>query len=68
MIIGSSRMPHQLRTSSSHPIYVDFLPLPALCGRVGLTLAPGKRDGSKWDRSLAQDLDWLVDAFDVTHL
>ncbi|MFN8625176.1 MAG: protein tyrosine phosphatase [Candidatus Binatia bacterium] len=61
-------MTHHLRTSSSHPICVDFLPLPTFGGRVGLTFAPGKRDGFKWDRSLAQDLDRLVDAYDVTHV
>ena len=33
-----------LRTSTSDPIRVDFLPFP-LPGRVGLTFAPGKCDG-----------------------
>ena len=61
-------MPCQPWTSASHPIRVDFVPLPSLGGRVGLTFAPGKRDAFKWDRNLAEDLDRLVDAFNVTHL
>ena len=56
-----------LRTSTSDPIRVDFLPVP-LPGRVGLTFAPGKCDGSRWERSLAQDLDRLQAHYRVSHL
>lgn len=47
------------------PIRVDFLPADAhgLPGRVGLTFAPGKRDGYKWHRDLATDLDRLRDHY-----
>ncbi|MBU6289154.1 MAG: cyclin-dependent kinase inhibitor 3 family protein [Chloroflexota bacterium] len=47
------------------PIRVDFLPASShgLQGRVGLTFAPGKRDGSKWARDLATDLDRLRDHY-----
>ncbi len=43
------------------PIRVDFLPPEAhgLPGRVGLTFAPGKRDGTKWNRDLHADLNRL---------
>ena len=43
------------------PIRVDFLPASSLglSGRVGLTFAPGKRDGSRWARDLPTDLDHL---------
>ena len=57
-------MPSQIRTSDSHPIGVDWLPVERL-GRVGLTFAPGKRSQSKWgshrwERDLELDLDRLV--------
>ena len=43
------------------PIRVDFLPEMShgLPGRVGLTFAPGKRDGYRWARDLGTDLDRL---------
>ena len=43
------------------PIRVDFLPDAShgLPGRVGLTFAPGKRDGDRWARDLTTDLDRL---------
>ena len=54
-----------VRTSLNCPISVDFLPaeiLP-LSGRLGLTLAPGKKTwsefGPPWDRDLATDLERL---------
>lgn len=61
-------MPHQRLTSASDPIRVDFLPLPPLGGRVGLTFAPGKRTRAEWDRNLGEDLDRLVNIFHVAHL
>ena len=55
-------MAADLRTSRSHPIYVDWLPVRS--GRLGLTLAPGKHQRSlssmiTWERDLALDLDRL---------
>ena len=56
-----------LHTSASDPIRIDFLPVP-LPGRVGLTFAPGKCDGLRWQRSLPQDLDRLQAYYGVSHL
>jgi len=49
-------------TSESHPIRVDVVTDPALPGRLGLTLAPGKRVVGtitpwSWERDLETDLD-----------
>lgn len=55
-------------TSASDPIRVDFLPLPHLSGRVGLTFAPGKSDGIHWNRNLGDDLDRLSEHYRVAHL
>jgi protein-tyrosine phosphatase len=52
----------QLRTSETSPLYVDFLPVDTvgLLGRIGLTIAPGKRDHfGLWDRDLELDLGRL---------
>jgi protein-tyrosine phosphatase len=56
-----------IRTSDSHPLRVDFfeeLPLP---GRLGLTMAPGKKGssnyGAPWDRDLESDLERLISAY-----
>ena len=51
------------RTSTTHPLRVDWLPIP-WSGRVGLTFAPGKKQphpasGPAWDRDLHADLDRL---------
>ena len=53
-----------MRTSLTHPIYVDFLPEDALVlpGRLGLTFAPGKSyraPSGPWDRDLRTDLSAL---------
>ena len=54
------------KTSSSHPIRVDWLPTP-WPGQVGLTFAPGKKDNSAysgaWDRDLRTDLQRLRNKF-----
>jgi protein-tyrosine phosphatase len=57
----------KIRTSDSHPLRVDFveeLPLP---GRLGLTMAPGKKGwsnyGGPWDRDLQSDLERLVSVY-----
>lgn len=53
------------RTSTTDPIRVDWLPAHLTApGRLGITIAPGKRGLSfhgqgLWDRSLGQDLDEL---------
>ncbi len=49
----------QVKTSSNSPIVVDFLDADTLGlpGRIGLTIAAGKRDPARnWDRDLGADL------------
>jgi protein-tyrosine phosphatase len=61
----------ELRTSETSPLYVDFLPAEAhaLPGRLGLTIAPGKRDHfGLWDRDLELDLVRLRDHYRVSLL
>ncbi|HEY3821856.1 MAG TPA: ADP-ribosylglycohydrolase family protein [Polyangiaceae bacterium] len=51
-----------MRTSTTDPIRVDFLPSSAcpLPGRIGLTFAPGKKDErGLWNRSLDADVERL---------
>jgi ADP-ribosyl-[dinitrogen reductase] hydrolase len=57
------------KTSETDPIRVDFLPREActLQGRVGLTLAPGKRDDA-WERDLVADLERLRETFGTSVL
>src|SRR5690554_4371725 len=54
---------HRMRTSITHPIYIDDLPLGT--GRLGLTICPGKKGesvfGAGWDRDLDLDLDAVRD-------
>jgi protein-tyrosine phosphatase len=47
-----------MKTSADSPIEVHFVAGSAhgLPGRLGLTLAPGKCDGEKWKRDLAEDV------------
>lgn len=57
-------------TSEKSPLRVDFLPPEAvrLPGRVGITIAPGKRGpgiGTLWRRDLDEDLVRLRDHFDT---
>lgn len=59
-------MPRQrsMKTSGSDPLRVDFIDAEALglagLGRLGLTIAPGKKDPARqWDRDLDADLDRL---------
>lgn len=61
---------HEAKTSESHPIRVDFLPLEGLelPGRLGITFAPGKKaDGAdgRWERDLQTDLKRLREEFEV---
>jgi hypothetical protein len=61
------------QTSESSPLRVDFLPQEAagLPGRIGLTIAPGKKgqglDG-EWDRDLDVDLARLRDVYRASML
>lgn len=55
-----------LRTSSGSPIRVDFLAskLLSVTGKLGLTIAPGKKDPSGgWNRDLTTDLARLADHY-----
>jgi protein-tyrosine phosphatase len=58
-----------VRTSATNPIKVDFLPqdVSALPGRIGLTLAPGRKD-DRWDRDLREDVRRLRRFHDATLL
>lgn len=60
-------------TSDSDPIRVDFLPneLTGLPGRLGMTIAPGKRNvgmHATWERHLEQDLTHLRHHYQVEKL
>lgn len=59
----SSQTDMHHRTSTTHPLRVDWLPLEEP-GGVGLTFAPGKRGpsgtGGDWARDLGADLDRLL--------
>lgn len=51
----------QRKTSLSHPLRVDLLPVGTLPGCIGMTLCPGKQGdglyGGTWARDLQQDLE-----------
>jgi hypothetical protein len=62
-------------TSRSHPIRVDWIDpeeVPELVGRLGLTFAPGKRQGGalsgRWERDLDADLIRLREHYQTDHL
>ena len=63
----SETFDHKKRTSQTHPIFVDWLDIKEYnhlySGKIGLTLAPGKKGfstyGKQWDRDLCVDLDRL---------
>jgi ADP-ribosylglycohydrolase/protein-tyrosine phosphatase len=64
-------MTSPVRTSITDPIRVDFLPNApgAPAGRIGLTLAPGKKDpGGQWDRDLGEDVRRLRKTFGASLL
>lgn len=55
-------------TSETHPIRVDVVPIEGLPGRLGLTIAPGKKGRShlsrvRWERDLVTDLRALKERF-----
>jgi protein-tyrosine phosphatase len=56
-----------VRTSVSSPLLLDFIESLSLPGRLGLTMAPGKKGssyyGSPWDRDLDADLERLVSTY-----
>ncbi len=57
-----------MKTSQTNPLRVDFLAPPdlGLPGRIGLTIAPGKKDPwGPWDRDLETDLQCLRVQFRV---
>jgi ADP-ribosylglycohydrolase/protein-tyrosine phosphatase len=57
-----------VRTSITDPICVDFLPRETspLHGRIGLTIAPGKKDSAgRWNRDLDQALKRLRETVDT---
>ena len=54
-----------MRNSTTHPLYVSWLPLESDQGQLGITLCPGKyqpvSSTGSWDRQLGLDLQALVD-------
>jgi hypothetical protein len=56
-----------VRTSVSDRLLVSFIERLPLPGRLGLTMAPGKKGssyyGSPWDRDLNADMERLVSAY-----
>jgi hypothetical protein len=61
----------KVRTSATHPIEVNFLPVSTGLD-IGLTFAPGKKGpsqyGAPWDRDLDADLDALRTRWQITTL
>jgi protein-tyrosine phosphatase len=53
------------KTSTTHPLRIDTLPVPSVPGRLGLTFCPGKKGdalyGGAWDRDLQLDLARIID-------
>jgi ADP-ribosyl-[dinitrogen reductase] hydrolase len=51
------------KTSRSHPLRVDNLPIEGLSGVIGLTFCPGKKQrgalSGDWERDLAADLETI---------
>lgn len=54
-----------MRTSETHPLYINEVTLPGVSGRIGITFCPGKKGesftGPDWNRDLQADLDVIVD-------
>ena len=55
---------NQVRTSETHPLYINEVTVPGVSGRIGITFCPGKKGesftGPGWDRDLRADLDVIV--------
>ena len=62
---------HPSKTSTSHPLRIDSVAVGKGCGRIGLTLCPGKKQtdalSSVWDRSLDDDME-AIKAFGAAAL
>ena len=50
------------RTSKSHPIKVDWFSYPAITGKIGITLCPGKRQPMSWSGGWNRDLETDIGA------
>ena len=50
------------RTSRSHPIKVDWFSYPAITGKIGITLCPGKRQPMSWSGGWNRDLETDIGA------
>jgi hypothetical protein len=49
---------HHVRSSQSHPLWIDEVNAGEASGLIGITFCPGKRDpGSRWARDLTEDLE-----------
>jgi protein-tyrosine phosphatase len=71
LLTGRTGERGSMRTSETDPLRVDFLAAAdlGLPGRLGLTLAPGKKDPTvEWDRDLESDLERLRDHYKVDRL
>ena len=51
-----------MRTSISHPLYINWLPTEGDEGKIGMTLCPGKYQPRSWTGSWDRDLDLDLDA------
>ena len=58
-------MMRSVRTSLSHPLQIDELPIDGIDGILGLTLCPGKTDPygltASWRRDLTADMDVIAE-------
>lgn len=59
-----NRRANDMRTSETHPLYINEVTVPGAIGRIGLTFCPGKKGesftGPHWDRDLQADLDQIT--------
>ena len=51
------------RTSKSHPIKVDWFSYPAITGKIGITLCPGKCQPISWSGGWNRDLETDTQTF-----
>lgn len=53
----------EIKTSSTHPLRIDFVSPGDTRGRIGMTICPGKKGeglyGGTWNRSLPEDLEQI---------
>lgn len=54
---------NDMRTSETHPLYINEVIVPGASGRIGITFCPGKKGesftGPDWDRDIQADLDQI---------